>query len=897
MLQIQFPAALALVPLAVAAVVLLTRRSSLGGVRRAFATGVRILAVTLLAVAVASPTVESHTRRPHHVTFVMDVSDSIPDAALERGMRFIERESARLESSGDGSSLLLFGGRPVVVRAPASEPIRFGSDLRSKVLHRRAPKDQRETILAWRQKIRPDQTRLQPALSEARLLAASPARQTIVLLTDGQADDLLQAPVDSSIVLQPLASDAPQARVTAAQVPLFSRFGEPFDLKADITATGTTRGTLRISVDGQPRPDLERAVDLLPGSQTFTFSNIAGKSPLASGLHRIEVHLQAPEDPERANKTGVGVVHVLGKPRVLLLREAKVDEEGIAGLLKLQDIDVVTEVPSRVASLAPELNSFDSVILLGAPDPSVPEDVWAVLNTYVNDAGGGFLFVADPSVAALPRPLEALLPVAFDPPAPPSPEPPAEPPPAPPTPPPPKIENKKVKAPPVTLLILIDKSGSMAGTNIALAKEACLASIKTLSDNDYVGIIAFDSRPHWVVKPTVAGSIKAIEDQVLRLHASGGTDVYAALVEAEAVMSKVTTPIRHVLLLSDGETNPENFEALADRMASSGVTISTITLLQGNFDLALMKSIAEHGKGRYLWASDPRSLPQIFTTEVRQIVGDAKPSENKTPAEPLPVVKPPEPKPPEPPAPQPKKKPEPVPFQPLVRGVHESTEGIDFAKSPALKGMLAGKAKPSSLVPLVGSRDERPLLAFWRFGLGKCGAWTSDFGSEWSREFIAWPGAPKLMAQVIRTISSNLRTSSLYSKIRIHQDGGRATISADVADLSAQLTQPAVLPLTVQHENGRSTMSLELTDAGQLYQLTLRSGDESALIGLVSPTPRELLNGGLNSRVFGPGSKLDERLALGEAPPAPASENLGAWLLIPAMALLTLDLLIRRIRL
>jgi hypothetical protein len=631
---------------------------------------------------------------------------------------------------------------------------------------------------------------------------------------------------------------------------------------------------LRVSIDGVPKPELERKIDIQPGLQSVIVPNVAATLP--SGLHRIEALLEVPADPDRANKSGAGMIHILGKPRVLILRESAVDEKAMEALLKLQDMEVTIETPSRLPT---DLNAFDSIVVIGSPDPSTPDEVWSSLRSYVNDVGGGLLFVGHPKSTAMPKGLEDLLPVAFDPPpAPPSEEP--KPPPPPPDTTQGKTEMKKVLAPQVTLLILIDKSGSMAGTNIGLAKQACLAAVKALSENDYVGVIAFDGRPHWVVKPTLANGIKQIEDDILRLYASGGTNIYNALLEAEQVMNQATTPIRHVLVLSDGETSPANFDELAQRMAKEGITISTITLLEGNFDLALMRSIAENGKGRYLWAKDARSLPQIFTNEVRRVVGKSDKASTAPPvADPRPSPKDP---PPVEPLKDPKKPPEAPPFQPVARGLHESILAIDFKKSPFLRGMMPGKSKASSLVPLVSNRDEKPVLAFWRVGLGKTAVWASDFGSDWSQEFVAWPSATKMMAQVVRSISSNLRTSSLYSKIRRHN--GRLTV--DASDVTASLP--------IERDGSIAIPRLE---PGQELQITVRSGEEAALVGVIGSTPTELLRIGLNPQIFDRAAPAVDTLVLGEGAREPHSEDLVPWLLFPAIILLTLDLLIRRIRL
>jgi uncharacterized protein with von Willebrand factor type A (vWA) domain len=53
------------------------------------------------------------------------------------------------------------------------------------------------------------------------------------------------------------------------------------------------------------------------------------------------------------------------------------------------------------------------------------------------------------------------------------------------------IEKKK-DTPSLAMMLVIDKSGSMSGEKIDLAKEAAVATVEVLTDRDYVGVLAFD---------------------------------------------------------------------------------------------------------------------------------------------------------------------------------------------------------------------------------------------------------------------------------------------------------------------------------------------------------------------------------------------------------------------
>jgi hypothetical protein len=88
-----------------------------------------------------------------------------------------------------------------------------------------------------------------------------------------------------------------------------------------------------------------------------------------------------------------------------------------------------------------------------------------------------------------------------------------------------------------------------------------------------------------------------------------------------------------------------------------------------------------------------------------------------------------------------------------------------------------------------------------------------------------------------------------------------------------------------------------MAEPGQTYHLSIRSGEEIAQIGLCAKGPAELLKLGVSGQVFAADSRPAAPLTLPEPPPVVAALDLSPWFLIPAMILLTLDLLIRRIRL
>lgn len=110
------------------------------------------------------------------------------------------------------------------------------------------------------------------------------------------------------------------------------------------------------------------------------------------------------------------------------------------------------------------------------------------------------------------------------------------------------------------LIMVIDKSGSMAGVSMDAAKEALHYAVDGLQNNDYVNIIAFDDNSH-----SMYPSSRMVDEQTKRharqfieqLDADGGTEMQSALSLA-LTPSANTETLRQVVFLTDGSVAYED---------------------------------------------------------------------------------------------------------------------------------------------------------------------------------------------------------------------------------------------------------------------------------------------------------------------------------------------------
>jgi len=89
---------------------------------------------------------------------------------------------------------------------------------------------------------------------------------------------------------------------------------------------------------------------------------------------------------------------------------------------------------------------------------------------------------------------------------------------------------------------------------MAMAKEAAILAASTLNPKDSVGVLAFDKKSDWIVRPGVIEEIglQNIEQRISQLQAEGGTDIYQALREGEDVLRATPGDLKHIVLISDG---------------------------------------------------------------------------------------------------------------------------------------------------------------------------------------------------------------------------------------------------------------------------------------------------------------------------------------------------------
>jgi Mg-chelatase subunit ChlD len=728
MLTVEHPWLLAFLPVGVVYLLWLWRKSyvRLPPWQQRLTLALRTLLVVVLGLVIAYPVIVRPNKMPP-VVALLDVSDSVPDEVLAREQALI---ASAWRDRGDRSfDVVTFAEHPRWVSARAGAPklerhdsggtdleaaIQFGSGLRA---------EGRPRLVLFSDG---NETR-----GDARRAVGEVARRGVSL---DVVDDAAPSTVD--------------ARVVGLRPASLVRRGEPTRIGVFLEATRPGPAHLELREDGLLVD--RREVTLAVGSQAVEIDLV----PSRAGFVRFEATVQLPGDSVQGNDRYERVFSVVGEPRVLICSSTVDEGRHLEEAFRANDLDVEAISLQLFPSSLEGLSSYDAVVLAGIAPFDLDRLRQAALTSYVRDLGGGLLFVAGPNglkraPTGATNTVDLLLPVE------------------------PATPSER-QIPPVAIVLLIDRSGSMVGEKLTFAKQAALAVVDKLSENAQVGVIAFDAGFDWILPLQPLDDKKAIAAKISALGAGGGTRFYPALEDAYYALGNSDAAAKHLILLTDGNsTDPTQLPAWLQRIAERHITVSTVAIGR-SVDEKMLREIARVGAGRFHQTTRASEVPTIFVEEAKTVERDAV-QNNDTKAYAL------------------------APTRELA--------GIDFTTAPALKGYVRAKAKLPTAEVLLESQRHDPLLVRWRYGLGVVTAFTSDATARWATEWLRWTGFGKLWTQLLRGTQ----------KTRIHQE-----VTLNLKDEGETLGVAAeAIDATGHFLNDLTIKAVILDGAQQRYEISL----------------------------------------------------------------------------
>lgn len=812
--------------------------------------GLRGFIVTLLVLALAGMQRVQYNRNLTTL-FLLDGSDSMGSAAQETGLAYVRQALAAMGPE-DRAGLILFGADASVERVPSNDPT-LGEP--ASVVNGSFTNIDRAVHLGLTL-FPPDTTRRLVILSDGGANAGE-ARQSVQLAQAGG--------VEVSVV--PLARPTGvEVQLDELRAPSTLHQGEQFDVNVTIHSTAPMSVPLQVFSEGQLVA--QQSLLLQAGDNNFILPLVAGEP----GFTTFQARLIPPADTFLQNNSLDAVSEVRGPLSIWVVAERPDEALPLATALRQAGLVVHESRPAELPSDLGSLSEASAVVLVNVPAPKLAPRQLLLLQSYVRDLGHGLVVIGGEESYGpggyFQTPLEETLPVEMT------------------------IRDKQ-RLPGMTLLPIIDKSGSMADggmpmgggpRKVELAKEAVYRSVDLLVPYlDRLGVVTFDNAAQWVIEPTPVENTKRIKDAIGTIRASGGTDILAGLkLGAEAIV-KEPSRVRHIILLSDGGADPGGIPELTRQLADQGVTLSVVAIGQGY--APFLEDVARIGRGRFYVADDASVIPQIFAQETSLANRSYIVEETFVP--------------------------QPVSPSPILQGLNQL---------PPLKGYIATSSKLTAQVVLQGGQEQDPLLAQWQYGLGRAVAWTSDAKGQWAGDWVTWVDFPRFWTQVIRWTIVEGSSGALESQVRLEED--RAVVTAEVLkadgafynhlDMTLTIISPGLDPQAIPLEQVAPGLYEGRFQPGEvgtyLLHLAGQNGDTPVVAqtrGLVltySPEYRQThldatllpdlaaIGRGRVLSLDAPADAFDHSL-----PPARSTTALWPWLLLAAILLWPFDVALRRV--
>ena len=197
-------------------------------------------------------------------------------------------------------------------------------------------------------------------------------------------------------------------------------------------------------------------------------------------------------------------------------------------------------------------------------------------------------------------------------------------------------EIGRAARPRANLVFLIDTSGSMAAPNkLGLVKQSLAMLLEQLRADDQVAIVTYAGNAGTALEPTPASQKSRILAAIDQLGAGGSTAGAEGIRQAYALAERNFDPrsVNRVILATDGDfnvgiTNTEELKGYIERQRAKGVFLSVLGFGMGNYNDALMQTLAQNGNGTAAYidtiAEARKTLVEEATSTLFPIAKDVK---------------------------------------------------------------------------------------------------------------------------------------------------------------------------------------------------------------------------------------------------------------------------------
>ena len=524
------------------------------------------------------------------------------------------------------------------------------------------------------------------------------------------------------------------------------KFAEEFTVELTLQSSYTGEGTLNVYNDGSLCGNMD--VEFIRGLQTIKIPLTFDK-PNPNNLHTLSFELTSNNDTLDLNNTFHSYILVESFNKILILESIDGESAAIQRMLGVDfditavNIDDTNNVPASLDAI----RLYDQVILCNVSYGQMPEGFEKILYEYVADIGGGLFTVCGTETdGETPNAftkedlkpsqyLKKLLPV--------------------------DVINF---TPPVAVMILIDKSGSMYSpdfntefetSKLYYALQGARACLDLLSERDYIGVYELDDYGEEALELTPATERAKVLNTIQNIGKDGGGTVFSTALAAAGKTLKAQTNVekKHIIIITDGEPDPTNVDLTKDVLldnAAEGITTSIIGIQCTGTAESLMKQLlvefagVEEKNFHNVWQND--SVPDA----VRDDMGAPEITDFNYEE-----------------------------FQIQIGATSDITKinlgnGIEHIKQedmPTLEGFYGMKAKDADgdhndltkNLQVLLKGEFTPIYTQWTYGKGKVGTFGCDLNGSWSSGFIDTPEGTAILTNIVNGLmpEENIRVEAI----------------------------------------------------------------------------------------------------------------------------------------